>query len=796
MNNKSLIINKDFDLIILQTIVKRYWWWPVLFVVLFFSLSYFFLRYTKPTYESSMVIQLDNQDNAKDIINIENINTKENDISSEIELMRSQFLFEKAIGRINYNVSLYSKGQVLTEEKYNSSSFNVQPYALKDSTLINTPINVDYKNGLVIISYHFNGKNNVVKGKLNQHLVNDHFDIVLKAANVNEFQIDSDDNELYFIFNSVESFAARFLPSLQVFPIDPIAKTIQITFKSNNPQLCYDLSLAVAEAFIEYDDGIKRKGSENILSFIDQQLDSLSGELKNSKDSLMQYQRLSNLSDPEAMGSVISDNITKLQDQSFEIEEEIRSLNVVNNKLKSDPNRLDVYRLLPEMLGKSYEQSLTNQISGLHEMLERKEDLLFRVTTENSEVKSLDAKIDLKLSSIRKSINVILDRLNTNSQIVNRKMQNYEGEFFKLPEKKMEFGRLKNIQDLNEKYFTLLTEKKFLYSISDAGYSSNNRILSRPVVNSTPVSPNRNLIYTTFVMFGIVLGLGIMLFRYLTFNEINLLEDLKKLLPQQASILGGIPLYKIDMEFSQLVVNESPKSMLAESMRKIRTNLSYVHPDYKTIAISSSISGEGKTFVAMNLAGIIAMSGKKTILLDLDLRKPKVHLGFDAVNEFGMSGLIINQFSLDQCIQKSKVENLDFITAGPIPPNPSELLLSDRFKEIVEGLKKTYDIVVIDNPPIGLVSDGIKILTEADIPIYVFKSHYSKRNFAFRVKELFEMKQLDKLNVILNGVVTSKNSVYGYGYGYNYGYGYYESDGLTKWQKLTAKVKGIFKKNS
>lgn len=796
MNSKSLIINKDYDPAILQTIIKRYWWWPVLFVFLFSTMAYFYLRYTKPTYESSMVIQLDNQDNAKEIIDVENINSRDGDMSSEIELMRSQFMFEKAIQRINYNVSLYSKGQVLTEEKYNSSSFNIQPYSLKDSSLINMPIFVLFDGNKVTLNYNLYGKNFSLKGRLNDHFVNEHFDLVVKANNAAEFKTDADQNELYFIFNSVESFATRFLPLLQVAPIDPVAKTIQITFRSNNPQLCYDVSIAVAEAFNEYDQQTKRKGSENILAFIEQQLDSLSGELKSSKDSLMLYQRKSNLSDPEAVGSSISENISKLQEQLFTLEEEIRSLNSVNQKLKSEPNRLDVYRLLPEMLGKSYEQSLSTQISGLHELLERKEDLLYRVTDENSEVKALNSKIQSKLSAIRKSISVILERLYSTAKSIEFKINGYENEFFELPEKKMEFSRLKNIQELNEKYFTLLTEKKVLYSISDAGYASNNRILSRPSVNSSPVSPNRKLIYSTFVMFGVVLGLGIMFIRYLTFNEINQLDDLKKLLPAKASILGGVPLYKAGIEFSQLVVNDAPKSMLAESMRKIRTNLSYIHPDYKTIAISSSISGEGKTFVALNLAGIIAMSGKKTILLDLDLRKPKIHLGMNASNNFGMSGLIVNQFTLDQCIQHSQIENLDFITAGPIPPNPSELLLSDRFKEIVEELKKTYDVIIIDNPPIGLVSDGIKNLTEADIPIYVFKSHYSKRNFAFRVKELFEMQQLDKLNVVLNGVQKTKGSTYGYGYGY--GYGYYDGEEVPQRIKflnaLKAKIKSIFKK--
>jgi tyrosine-protein kinase Etk/Wzc len=793
VEKKGFIINKDYDPLILQTIVKRYWWWPVLFVAFFLSMSYFYLRYTKPTYESTMVIQIDNEDNARDIIDIENINSKQNDISSEVELMRSQLMFEKAIERVNYNVSLYSKGQVLIEEKYNSSTFNVLPFVLKDSTLVGVPIYVTYDGKMVTLLYTHNGKRNEIKGKLDTHFENTHFDLVVKSSNVKELLADANQNELYFTFNSIQSFASRYLPNLQVVPIDPIAKTIQVTFRGNNPQLCHDLTLAIAEAFVNYDEENKRKGSENILHFIDQQLDSLSGELKSSKDSLMIYQRKSNIPDPLTAGDEISSNITKFQEQLFVLEDEIRSLNQVNSRLKNEPNRLEVYRLLPEMLGKSYEQSLSTQISTLYDLLEKKEDLLFQVTDENAEIKVLNGRIQTKLGSIRKSISTILERLYANSKTIRDKITGYESEFFELPEKKMEFSRLKNIQELNEKYFTLLTEKKVLYAISDAGYSSNSRILTRPIVNSTPVSPNRKLIYVTFIMFGIILGLGVMLIKYLTFNEINLIEDLVKLLPSKASILGGVPLYNSGMEFSQLVVGDAPKSMLSESMRKIRTNLSYIHRDYKTIAVTSSISGEGKTFVSLNLAGIIAMSGKKTILLDLDLRKPKIHLGLGVSNEAGMSSLISKQFELKDCIKTSKIENLYFITAGPIPPNPSELLLSDRFKDIIEELKTQFDVIIMDNPPIGLVSDGIKILTDADIPIYVFKSHYSKRIFAHRVKELFDMNQLTKLNVILNGINAIGRSNYGYGYGYGYGNGYYE-ESVKNTNSLKQRILKLFKR--
>jgi len=796
LNKKSVIINKDYDPVILGTVLKRYWWWPIVFVGLFSTLAYFFLRYTKPVYESSMMIQLDNEDNAAEILAVKNINSKQDDISSDVELIRSQFMFEKAIQRISYNISIFSKGSVLTEEKFMSSELNILPYALKDSSLIGAQVFVKFDGKYVFLNYNHKGQEHRVKGLLNEHIQNSHFDLVVKSANLVDLKRDSDDNELFFVFNSVQSFATRHLPSLIVVPIDPVAKTIQITFRGNNAQMCHDISLAVAEAYLEYDDGAKQKGSDNILLFIDQQLDSLAGELRNSKDSLMVFQRKSNMPDPDAVGTTLSGNITKLQDQSFIIDDEIRSLSGVGKKLKNEPNRLDVYRLLPEMLGKSYEQSLSGQITQLHELLEKKEDLLYQITPESAEIKSLDSRIQVKLANVRRSISVILDRLYDQSKNIKDQINGFNAEYFELPEKKMEFSRLKNVQELNEKYFALLTESKVLYAISDAGYSSNNRILSRPIVNNTPVSPNRKLIYTTFILFGVVIGIAILFFRYLTFNEINMLDDLTKILPEEATILGGVPLTKVKMLHSQIVVGDSPKSMLAESMRKIRTNLSYIHPNYQTIAISSSISGEGKTFVALNLAGIIALSGKRTIVLDLDLRKPKIHLGFGVSNEQGMSGLIVNQYQLEECIQKSTIEHLDFITAGPIPPNPSELLLSKRFKEIVEELKKQYDVIIIDNPPIGLVSDGVRILSESDIPIYVFKSHYSKRIYAQRVKELFDMKQLQKLNVVLNGLKSSGTSSYGYGYGYGYGsgYGYYESDVKTRRERWMERLKNFFGK--
>jgi tyrosine-protein kinase Etk/Wzc len=786
MESKGFIINKEFDVSILKTVLSRLWWVPVLLVLIAMTGSYLYLRYTKPMYESSMIIQVEEQDNAKEILNVENINIRQNDLSATIELMRSELMFERAIKRLNYNVSLYSKGQVLTEEKYNSSTFNVQPYQLKDSTLIGVPIFVDVDAELLRLNYIHNGESFTIQGTLNERIETAHFDIVVKSANKQSLLEDARENELFFTFNSLQSYAGRLRPNLQINTLDPVAKTIQVSYRGSNPQLCKDIVDAVAEAFLTFEEDVQRRSSEKILKFIDQQLDSIGGELRSSKDSLMDYQRRSNLPDPESASNSITAKITQLQEKLYIYDDEIRSLNYVDQKLRSEPNRLEVYRLLPEMLGKSYEPSLSGQIGQLHDLLEKKDDLLFKVTEENAEIRSLNTKIQTRLSAIRKSIATILERLYASSKLVRAEIARFEGDYFELPQKKMEFSRLKNIQDLNEKYFSLLTEKKFLYAISDAGYSSNNRVLSRPVVNSTPVSPNRNLTYGVYIFLGVLLSLVVIALRYLTFNEINRLEDLEKLLPPKVTILGGIPNVKQEMVFSQLMVHRSPKSALSENMRKIRTNLSYIHPHYQTIAISSSISGEGKTFVALNIAGIIAMSGKKTIILDLDMRKPKIHIGMNADNEHGMSTLIVGHSNLEQCIKSSEIKGLDFITAGPVPPNPSELLLSERFSEIQDELKEIYDVIIIDNPPIGLVSDGVRILTESDIPIYVFKANYSKRNFALRVKELFEMKQIERLNVVLNSVDMTRSN-------YGYGYGYYEEEDSGKQNGFFSKFT-IFRK--
>jgi len=768
-NNNSIFVNTNFDIDILKIVIRRNWYWILLIAFLLITSAFLYLRYTKPIYESKMLIQISNEDQGADVLDFKNLN-EESSISREIELLRSEFLFEKALSRLDLEVSLFAQGDVLTEKRYQQSTFDIHNINVKDSSIIQNPINVtSAKNGLVELSLNLKGERLQWQVKPNELLTTPYFDLEVHIQDWKHFVKDSETNDLYFHINDLESLTNTYLSGLEVRPVDVNAKTIEISYRNTNAKLAQDITKALGNAFFRYDESFKKESAENVLSFINLQLDSLRQELNASKDSIMFFQRKENLPNPENLSASISTKLETYRSEQFELQEELNTLEMISSKLKQSPESMDVYKLIPELIGKSFEGSLNMQVKELHDLLESKEDLLYKVTPENDMIQKIESRIQNRTQNINKIISVLKDRLKEKLKVVRTEISNLENQYYELPEKEMELSRLKNIQNLNEKYYTLLTEKQVLYSISNAGYASSNKVLNSASISNTPISPNKKLIYGAAIFMSFAFGVALLFLRYVTFNEINQLPELQKLLPQRISVLGAIPLVKQKMEHSKLIVNDMPKSMLSEAFRTLRTNLSFIKNNARTIAITSSVSGEGKTFVALNLAGILAMTGKKVIILDLDMRKPKIHLGLDADNDFGMSNLLIGQKNVQECIKKSQMEGLDFITAGAIPPNPSELILSPKFNDVIDELKKIYDVVLIDNPPIGIVSDGVNVLALADLPIYVFKANYSKRFFVNKLKEIEELEEISKLSIVLNGVKMTKSN-------YGYGYGYYEED--------------------
>ena len=795
IQEKKLVINKEFNPIIAGIVLQRNWKSPILLVIFFCSLAFIYLRYTKPVYQSNAVLQIVEEDKVSQVLGEVTTAVQETNINQEVEFLRSDFLLDQTIKKLNISTNLYSEGKLLTKDLYHSTRFKLVPIALKDSSLCNKRVDIEYSDGKIQLKYEKAGIQKIVSGYPNKAIKNADFELIVETPNLSELQEAATENKLYFVFNRRSDLLNQLKKNLIVMAMDMNAKTIQITYDDQNPILCRDIVVKLLESYFEYQEGAKKTNSNKTIDFINQQLDSLSNVVKKSKSNLSDYQKREKIPDPVGLEEELSTKMSDLSEKVLLIDEELTTLYMVADKIKIDPNRVELYKMIPEMIGKrSFEGSLLRQIEDLNKLLEQKEDLLKDLTIDNNQIKNVNSKVQIRISSIKKSMKVIEDRLLSDKQLLVNKINEIETNYYNLPEKAMEYDRLKYMEELNNRYFELFTEKKVQYELSNAGYSSTNRVLTPPVFPNSPLSPNKKLIYATAIIFGIFCGIGLLVWRYLTYNDIINAKDLEKLLPPKANFIGAVPLYKKKMKYSQVVVTESSKSRVAESIRSIRANMSFIKKDAKVIAVSSSISGEGKTFVILNLAGLIAASGKKTVVIDLDLRKPKVHFGFNAENIDGMSSVISGMTSIDSVIRNSQIGNLDFITAGPIPPNPSELIQSDEFKLILENLKDKYDVVMIDNPPVGIVSDGIEILANADIPLYVFKANYSKRVFVQRVEELFKVQKLQSLNIILNGVETGR-SFYGYGYGYGYGYdsGYYSEEEeeiplhLRWWRKIKQK---------
>lgn len=757
----KIFVNTSFDLKILKIVVKRNWYWCLLFSMLLVLTAFLYLRYTKPVYESNMLIQLNSENQGADVLDFKDAR-KDASIAKEIELLRSQMLFEKAVSDLPLSVSLYAKGEFLTESLYRQGAIHISVKELKDESITGKPIYMSSDEGKIVIQFKHNENDYRYKFESGALLKTPFFSIQIEIDNWKAFQDNSLNNKLYFEFNNIKRIAQRLKSGLMVTPVDPNARTVQISYQSHSQALAQDITEALVQNFFKYDENIKKESADNVLEFITSQLDSLTQELRTSKDSIMLYQRQENITNPEMLTTSTAQKIEALKIEEKKNLDELRVLKEVERKIEGNPNSLDVYRLIPIIIGQSYESSLNQQIRDLYQLIEEKEDLLYQVTSQNEKIKKLEQRIQVRKENIDEVVQLLTRRIQKKINVIQKDISDLENRYFELPEKQMELSRLRNIKELNEKYFSLLTDKKAVYSISNAGYASDNKILNDASVSNVPVSPKSGMIYGVALFFSFSVSIAFLLLRFLTFNEINQLSDLRSMIPKNVGVLGSIPLIKNSREHSTLLVDDFPKSMTSESFRMIRTNLSFVKKDIRTITVTSTVSGEGKTFLVINLAGILAMSGKKVLVIDLDLRRPVVHKALDANNEKGMSNLLAGLSTNSEVIQSTRISGFDFIPAGPIPPNPSELILNDRLDVLIEEFKKDYDMIIFDNPPVGLVSDGIQLLSKVDVPIYVFRSNYSKRNYVDKLHEIASLDELKNINVLLNGV-DSKKSTYGYG---------------------------------
>lgn len=769
---RSLDLFGDIDFQKFTLILQKSLIWIILILTLSALGSYLYIRYTVPVYESSSTLKLEMK-NDVDALGIPGMRapTNFNNLSGEIELLKSELIYEQVIEELgDLGISYYSKGRIKDEERFRNSLFTIDlKYIhpeLKDRKI---DIHVEDEKHC-ILKYSIRDKTYENRVTFGKPFRNNHFSMVIQRSFENKNDFDQDD--FYVVVNSKSAMLSMIEENLVVRILNPTANTLNILYQDPNPLKAKAIVDCVNRVYLKNTLELKNQASKQTIDFLDEQL-------QRTEEKLVESERQLEAFVAENKTNSIRDIYAQSISQIKEIDREIDKVQLQLNRMANIVAAFDQGDTLSyhNLAGNSELLGEFSQI--MDRILQKKNELKALQYTSNSntlafqylqnEITSLEKTLKKSSEDSREILESQLKKLNTEKSILENEIQN-------LPEKETEYNRLKRLYDLNEKFYLLLIDKKAEFGISEAGTIPDFQVLSPANLPSTAVFPKKMDVYLIGIGGGMILSFLLIGVRFFTNNTIDSVEEIERVL--NIPILGVVPFHKSKNRHSKLVVTENPKAELAEAIRSIRTNLDFMAPDSeksKILSITSTISSEGKTFVSVNLGAIIAMSNQKVILIDLDMRKPKLHLALDTANDYGMSNLLIGKMALNEVIRNTSYNNLDYIASGPPPPNPSELILLPEMDDILKKLREQYDVIIMDSPPIGLVTDGIILMKKADIPVYILKAEYSKKGFLKSINKLQNQKGISHLSLILNGFKRRNQSAYGYGYGYGYeDRGYYE----------------------
>ena len=479
-------------------------------------------------------------------------------------------------------------------------------------------------------------------------------------------------------------------------------------------------------------------------------------------------------------------SITDLEKKKVDIQDKIKTLNNIKRTLMS--SSLD--NLISLRSAGIDDSSFSTTVSELKLLYIKKREMESIYTPQSEAMKEINRQInDIKLGS-QANLQSYYDDFYKELNEINQKISQAENSLVNLPEGQRRYFDVKRGYDIIENTYSLLLTKQAESKMRVATNRSDLNIID-PAKNldQGPVAPNISNIKNIIIGVLLLIPLLIIVLRTLLDNRVINIKEVLRV--TKIPLLGVIG--KSSHE-NNLTVLEQPKSSVSEAFRGLRANLRFLAGEdgrAKVILVTSSISGEGKTYTAINIASVLGLSGKKTILLGMDLRKPKIFGDFKIDNRYGLSNYLTGEVGMGDIINKTEISSLDVITSGPIPPNPSELLMSQKNIDFIQGLREHYDFIIIDSPPVGLVADSFELMKYTDANIYVVRHEYTEKYMLKMITEKYAKHEIQHLGLVYNDYQVKQ------GYGYGYGYGYFDEDANYKEPtliRLRNKIKSILRK--
>lgn len=742
--------------------------WIALIFIAINATAYLVIRYTKNLYESESELKLDVKSNAaelgiKTVVEDQNANI----IAGEIEIIQSRLFMSRVLDSSDFEVSYFSIGRVLNDELFMNAPAFLSYYSV-DHNLYNVPIYYE-ETSPQEFTLHLDNNNNEVSGRFDTKVNFHGMELMLHK---NPAFIKGDEIGYFFVINSREVLLDYLLRNLTAEPLNYSANTIRIAFKDNNALKSRAVLNKIDTVYLQYSNDQKNLANKQKIDWLTNELSQIERKMEDYENYFENFtlQNKTNNLDEDLRRTVNA--IHSIDSQRYDVTRKITEANRLADALNTGNFLSGIsVQFLPDALNKNFAALQQLQLE-LEKLKLSYREVTFAYRQKQKDLESLMTKTVGQLSELKIEWQKKLLELN-------RRKTQLENEFANLPDKNTQFSKNQRFYKLYEEFYLTLMQSKSEFEIAQAGNTPDFKILSPASLPVQPILPNKFLIAGVGLVASGVLILFFVGLLYLTHNKITGLPELEKI--TDVPVLGVVPVSRY-LDGAGLHVIEYPKSMVSEAIRTLRTNLDFfsVNAYKKVIAISSTVSGEGKSFIAMNLGGVMALSKKKVILIDLDMRKPKTNMPVTLEDRTkGVSTILIKKNNWQECVINTSLESFDYIPSGPHPPNPSELLLNGEFSSLLEELKKQYDFIILDTPPVGLVTDGIMAMKRADISIYIFRANYSKKEFLFNLKRIISINKFSNITTLLNAMPASSKT---------YGYGYYEENGSS------TKLKSIFKR--
>ena len=734
--------------------------WPLFLLLTILSLAgaWLYLQYATPLYETNARILIkDEKKGSENSQALESLNqlTPKTTIDNEMEVLQSKTIVHEVVKNLGLYASVFSEHRFGNQLIYEASPIKIlaqNPGELVETEKIYFSAN---QNAVTIQkkSYPFNQWANTPFGRLK----------FLPNMNQNKRLTDG---KLYFVLMAPKEVVNNISTNLKVEPANKLSSIVNIKYNDESPSRGEDV---VNEIIKVYNSSIldeKNMLARNTTQFIDKRITQVEAELLGIENKLQNYRSNQGAIDVGTQGKLYLENVSANDQKVSEINMQLSVLSQVENYVRSKDLASGI---VPSTVGVN-DPGLTQMIKNVYE-LQMEAESLRKTTGENNpviisyrdQIQKIKPQILENIQNQRRSLSASKGNLTSTNR-------GYSSTLQALPETERNLVDIKRNEGIKNDIYVFLLQKREETALSYISNVPGSKIVDRAESSVFPVSPKKKMVYLAALMFALLSGIGVIIGKESLRRNVMFQKDIEQL--TQLPVIGEIT---ADKSNRVIVIGNSQRTLIAEQFRRLRATLSYlgVGANKKRILVTSAISGEGKSFIASNLALSLALTGKKVILLDFDLNNPSLNAKLNHEQHTGITEFLQGETGLEQIIQSTNLdENLSLISTGKLPHNPSELILNGKAEVLLDELNTLYDYVVIDVAPVGPVSDAYTLSSLCDATLYVVRHNFTPKIFVSRIDENNKLNKLTNAAVVFNGVSQrgfAGNNGYGYGYGYVYG---------------------------